>query len=68
MSPVRGNHAIRKGEVMKLALVKTDKTLGVCKKCTGLGQFLRIVFKMSNGEMVALEICVTCLLSLLDEA
>ena len=53
---------------MKLALVKTDKTLGVCKKCTGLGQFLRIVFKMSNGEMVALEICVTCLLSLLDEA
>jgi hypothetical protein len=55
-------------EVMKLAVVKTEKTLGVCKKCAGLNNFLRITFKMPDGQMVALEICITCLLSLLDEA
>jgi hypothetical protein len=53
---------------MKLTLVSTDKTLGVCKKCTHISQFLRIVFKLPSDEKVSLELCITCLLSLLDEA
>jgi len=53
---------------MKLTFLSADKTLGVCKKCTNINQFLRFIFRLPSGEKVVLEICITCLLSLLDEA
>jgi hypothetical protein len=53
---------------MKLTLLGVEKTMGVCKKCTHISQFLRILFKLPDGQKVVLELCTTCLLSLLDEA